>query len=457
MRTGCAKAIRLLTALMGVLVVGLAPWTSAVAQPATPGYPPTADEARPSGPTAGDHFDNGREPSTGDAPAGSDTLSLNRDGTPARAAQEPTPEAAAASAPADTSRSRVEPGPRLTASATEGVRLVVPQAAGLTLEAHFALWARLVAGSAMKEDVDVYVEVPLARPMIVASAFDGLLRLVVQPELAGAAARLLDLAVDVAIDPAFQIRVGQFRTPVSRAFITSIVQLSMPDRGIVSDTFRADRDTGLMLFGRAGDAFEYDVGVFNGSGIDGRLGDTPAPMVVGRFVVTPFGSVPYDQVPALSVARPRGLALGVGGYFRERDIAKQGEAARIEQTANAGADVSFVEGPVAFFSEGYLQERSTDGRWIPSWGAFVQASVLIEHLIELSARGGWIDPDTESRGDVVQSYEASTKLYLRHDDVSYGHHASIALQYRFTRSREPFGALPAGNAHRVLAQLQLWM
>ncbi|MCZ7684534.1 MAG: hypothetical protein M5U28_39505 [Sandaracinaceae bacterium] len=79
-----------------------------------------------------------------------------------------------------------------------------------------------------------------------------------------------------------------------------------------------------MVFGQAGTAFEYAAGIFNGSGIDGRLGDTPAPMGVARVVVTPFGSVPYDQAPALGPAEPSGLAIGLGGFIRERDVAAAG-------------------------------------------------------------------------------------------------------------------------------------
>lgn len=349
--------------------------------------------------------------------------------------------------------------PQLTASLRDGVRVSVPEAAGFTAEAHLAVWSRFVAGATAGGVGEGYFDVPLVRPMIRVGAFDGIFRLLVQPELAGPAPRLLDLQLDFVPDPAFGLRVGQFITPYSRAFITPIVLLTMPDQGVVSDAFRADRDTGLMAFGSVGDAFEYSVGIFDGAAIDGRAGDVPPPMVVGRLVLTPYGHVPYDQVPALGGESPRGLAIGAGGFFRERTIADADNTPSVVQTGSAGLDLSLVEGPVAFFSEGYYREQRSDGGpWIASWGAFAQLGVFVlPRLLELSVRASWIDPDLAEAPDLVQSYEGALATYLVVDDVAYGHHLSLGLRYAYLESPRGLGAVPRGSTHRVTLQLQAWV
>lgn len=350
-------------------------------------------------------------------------------------------------------------GARIHASFTDGIRLHVPEAADFTFEAHLSVWTRLVVGTTPRGDVEDYVEVPLVRPMLNASVLDGLLRVLVQPELAGPSPRLLDLHLDFVPDPAISIRVGQFRTPFSRSWITGITRLAMPDRGPVIDTFIAGRDTGLMVFGQAGSVFEYAAGIFDGAGIDGRLGDTPAPMGLGRVAVTPYGRVPYDQVPSLEDASPRGMSIGIGGFYRDHDVAPNDDPPSIERTATVGADLSLVEGPFSFFSEGFFREESVgDAAWIGSFGVTAQAGVfVVPQILELSARGGWIDPDIEQGDDLLQSYEGGIKGYFYDDDVAYGHHLSLALRYAFVDSPLPFGARAAGSTHRFTAQLQVWM
>ena len=346
---------------------------------------------------------------------------------------------------------------RVVAGLREGVVVEVPEAADFRFEAHLAAWARFRLEVPANGEAADFFEVPLVRPYIQASVFDGMFQLLVQPELAGANARLLDLHLDFVIDPALRIRVGQFRTPMSRAFITPIIMLQMPDRGLVSDTFRAGRDTGLMVFGTAGPV-EYALGVFNGSGINGRLGDTPAPMVVGRAMLTPYGSVPYDETPSLTAEHPSGLAIAVDGFFRELNLAVPGDPEMIETTGEGGLDVALVEGPFAFFAEGYLRGQLLAGApWQTSWGAYGQAGLfVIPQIFEISIRAGFVDPNVDVSGDFVQTYEATLAGYFVYEDVAYGNHLKLNLRYRFADTATGFGGLPVGSSHQVMAQLQAW-
>ena len=379
--------------------------------------------------------------------------------------------AAAAIAPTDPPTAPAHPTPgeaadyRLSASFDHGVRFEAPQLADLTIELHSSIWLRADIEHAQHQTSDAF-SVPLARIALATSVFDGLVRFFIQPELAGTP-RLLDAHLDVVIDPALALRVGQFRTPFSRSFITSILALQFPDRGAVVNAFHANRDTGIMLYGRPfGGLLEYDVGVFNGSGINGRLGDTPAPMVVGRLAVTPFGSMPYAEVPSLVADDPAGMMIGVNGYFRE--LAPDPAMPNVvQQTASGGADVAFAWGPFSLQTEAFLRwERvGVVDPFAMSWGVYGQAGIfVVPQILQLTARGGWMDPNTDPDGDpttdldgdLVQTYEAAVAGYLALDGTTYGQHLKLILAYRYADAGAPVGDVPVGRSHRVTAFAQLF-
>lgn len=455
--------------LIGTMLLGLLMELSPVlvaAQEATPEVEPQREEAEPAAaadatpPAADLHL-------AGAVATDPHTLDVRPDAAPAA-----HPRAAAtAIAPTDPPTAPAHPTPgvaedyRLSASFDHGVRFEAPQLADLTIELHSSIWLRADIERAQHQTAD-YFSVPLARIALATSVFDGLVRFFIQPELAGTP-RLLDAHLDVVIDPALALRVGQFRTPFSRSFITSILALQLPDRGAVVNAFHANRDTGIMLYGRPfGGLLEYDVGVFNGSGIDGRLGDTPAPMVVGRLAITPFGSMPYAEVPSLVEDDPAGLMIGVNGYFRE--LAPDPAMPNVvQQTASGGADVAFAWGPFSLQTEAFLrwQRVGVVDPFAMSWGVYGQAGVfVVPRILQLTARGGWMDPNadpdddpaTDLDGDLVQTYEAAVAGYLALDGTTYGQHLKLILAYRYADAGAPVGDVPVGRSHRVTAFAQLF-
>lgn len=382
--------------------------------------------------------------SSADAPAA-------RSGTSAAVA----PAQVADVASSEESQSREDEDFRFSASLLDGLRFEAPRAAALTIELHAYLWLRAQIDHDHDQTADFF-SVPLARFALIGSAFDGLVRFFVQPEFAGTP-QLLDAQVELALDPALVVRVGQFRTPFSRSFITGLMVLDFPDRGLVANTFNAGRDTGLMLYGRPfGGALEYYAGVFNGSGINGRIGDTPMPMLMGRIAVTPLGSVPYDQTPSLTIDVPAGIMIGADGYYRVRQ--QDGMPNLEEETASASTDLAVAFGPFSLQSEGFLRWRRTGPEpWTMAWAVYAQAGIFVfPRVLELAARGSWIDPSTDAGGNFVQAYEAAVNAYFALDGVSYGQHLKLVVAYRFADARAPFGDVPMGRSHRVTAQAQLF-
>lgn len=384
---------------------------------------------------------------------GADTASVEEEGSrhaesPPRPGQPPAPPA------------------QLEASLMRGVRFVAPELADFTVELHASAWFRgtveVTEDPATGEtSVADYFSVPLVRPQLALSAFDGLVRAFIQAELAGAP-RLLDAQLELAPDPAFAIRVGQYRTPFTRAFGQSLMQLDFPDRGFVANQLNPGRDIGLMIYGTPLDgSIEYYAGVFNGSGIDGRIGDTPVPMVVGRFVVVPVGKLPYTQTPSLDADYPEGLAIAVNGYYREREVgAGTPPRPTNQQTGAAGTDVAVAYGPFYFQAEGFLQDQRFGlAAWTTSLGAYAQAGLfVIPRIFEASARAGCIDPNIDAGPDLVQTYEAAFSGYFALDGATFGQHLKLVINYRFADNAgtAQLGDVPQGSSHRVIAQAQLW-
>lgn len=115
-----------------------------------------------------------------------------------------------------------------------------------------------------------------------------------------------------------RLRVGQFRKPFSRQFLTSGSRLEFVDRSIVDQYFDNGRDLGLEIHKGfvEGDELEWALGIFNGSGADGVF----QPVVVvdpttmeEQIVGGTTSNIPTKVRPAI-VARVGHNSNGIKGY-----------------------------------------------------------------------------------------------------------------------------------------------
>lgn len=123
-----------------------------------------------------------------------------------------------------------------------------------------------------------------ARVGLMGSVFSRNLRYLLVAELAGTSARLLFLTLDYTLVPDWlTVRVGQFKRPFSRSFITMASQLSMVDRPLTVGpaVFGDGVDVGVMLHNGTEGNLEYAVGVFRG-GAPGATPERVAPLVAVR-------------------------------------------------------------------------------------------------------------------------------------------------------------------------------
>ncbi len=136
-----------------------------------------------------------------------------------------------------------------------------------------------------------------------------------------------DAYVNMNIDPAFQIRVGKDKVPLSLERLQSDVDLGLPERGFPS-VIAPNRDTGIQFRGEPwGGKFEYQLGVFNGLS-DGGSGDFET-TDSGKDVVARVFFQPFRDQRAKWL---KGIGLGVGGSYGDQRGAVRSYVSTGQQT-----------------------------------------------------------------------------------------------------------------------------
>lgn len=264
----------------------------------------------------------------------------------------------------------------------------------------------------------------------------------IQPEYAMGRFSLADVFMNFAVDPRFELRVGQFKRPFNRFYLNSSTQILTIERGVrirefdktfgprlgagaspysdvngrplygeeyavLSAMGLVGRDLGIAAHGRLGRA-AYEVALFNGNGPDAPDRNDGKSMMA-RLAYAPLDGVPLTLGAAASYrelyfdgtvdGRPlesgelSGTALGVDlewGRFRS-----SGVHALAELTTG---DNLYVDGRI-FGAQGMLAYLR------PLGGARIEA-------IELVGRASYGDPDTTRSDDHGLLLTPGVNLYF---------------------------------------------
>jgi phosphate-selective porin OprO and OprP len=150
--------------------------------------------------------------------------------------------------------------------------------------------------------------------LIFEGKFNNLFSYVVQPELAGTI-QILDANVNVAVSPAFNVRIGKFKTPVGLEQLQSDPVAFFNERSVATN-LTPNRDVGIQLHG---DVFNktvnYTVAFLNGvpdggNNVTGGTDFDTDKTIAARVFATPFVNNKDSLFNGLGV----GLAASVGDY-----------------------------------------------------------------------------------------------------------------------------------------------
>ena len=305
----------------------------------------------------------------------------------------------------------------------------------------------------------------MVRPTLRVKALRDTVRLFVQPELGTPTPRLLDYELTWQPVPQMGLRVGQFLTPMSRAFLTPVPLLQFTDFNRVNAKFRADRDTGAMIFGATKNGkMDYWLGGFNGNGIDKGGNDDTTMMGIARLAVNPVRPMPYDETPSLKGKVPFGIAIAVNGIADRAHPTKMvtdpttGTQSTVnlpaEMRLTGGGDIAIAYKSFTFLAEGFTKMVDPDGgQRTFSYGAYAQAGIFpIPKRLEIAFRGGFIDPNRSKDKDTESNFEGLVTGYF------VGNHLKLGARYTMIRNEaKTADGLAPGVNHRFILQSQLWL
>jgi phosphate-selective porin O/P len=89
---------------------------------------------------------------------------------------------------------------------------------------------------------------------------------------------------------ALGVQIGQFKTPFTREFLTSLAEVETADRSTVVDSLAPKRDIGLMADYAVGGRATVSLGVFNGEGQNVTANRDSSALGIARLTLRP---VPY--------------------------------------------------------------------------------------------------------------------------------------------------------------------
>jgi hypothetical protein len=233
-------------------------------------------------------------------------------------------------------------------------------------------------------------------------------------ELAHDPVYLLDAWFELAPWKAFQVRIGQQKTPISRHEAYNYSEILFPDFAVVAGYFSTGRDKGVTVKGTLFDGgLDYYAGLYSGSPLRQITVINGNYVVLGRVTLNPMGPIGKTEYPyVLEERTPFRTSFTLQGYVSKVALAQENfdpstfsfevgtpNNAPTKEAAG-GADILVEGGPVIFFGEGYL--RRTDpgpeasGAKAPpytSWGAWAQVGVLLyRKLIDAALRFEYLDP-----------------------------------------------------------------
>jgi hypothetical protein len=164
------------------------------------------------------------------------------------------------------------------------------------------------------------------------------------------------------------VQAGQFKTPFTREFLTSLAELETADRSTVVDSLAPKRDIGVMADYALGGRGVVIVGVFNGEGQNVTVNRDSSALAVARVAVRPL---PF-------------LALGtnVARYFRD--------------STRYGADAS-LESPWVILRGEYVGQHH-DQVIGDDKGWYALAAAPVRPWVEPVLKYEWFDRPTVPRG-----------------------------------------------------------
>jgi len=210
-----------------------------------------------------------------------------------------------------------------------------------------------------------------------------------------------------------QPRVGQMKVAFGRQNLTSSGKQQFVDRTLVVGEFEARRDQGITLIGHnKNKTFEYNVGIYNGNGINNSENDDNEFMYTARVVFTPLGEYKLEE-GALDYPESSRLAIGIKTLMNNFETLTMGE----DDISVYSAELAYKILGFSFVTE-YAQRTDdfelTGELDIDAY--YAQAGYLLPNRkLEFALRLAEVSPDTPTSTDITETGMAVSYYLNKHN------------------------------------------
>ena len=217
--------------------------------------------------------------------------------------------------------------------------------------------------------------------------------------------------MDVNLKEQIRFRVGKFKTPFSQAYLVTLGETLFPvlptslttslymDRSLNSTppTFATGFDLGVMMHGLIKNKWEYNIGVFNGTGIDVNLAQKtisddfgiPSLLYAARIAYMPKGAIPSHQGSSDDLYNDKIMFALSAGYNVEANW----------QTTNdfrLGFEFTYLKNRLYLSAEAYymnsaLVKRQRVDASYDYFGGYVQAGYFVTNRLQPALRWDFLD------------------------------------------------------------------
>lgn len=243
---------------------------------------------------------------------------------------------------------------------------------------------------------------------------------------------------DVAIKESFRIRVGKFKTPFSHGYLTTLGETLFPvlptslnaaitlpySLNAVNPVFATGFDLGVQVHGLVSGKWNYQVGIFNGTGINVNTATKtmsddhkwlPSLLYSGRIAYMPKGIMPTTQGSPENLKDDK-LSIALAASY---NVEAENESSN---DLRLGVEFSWIKDRFYFAAEGYyLNMKFTKRQMISQaynfWGAYAQAGYFLTDKLQGALRYDLFDRNGADMGGLLNMPAVGLNYYFFHSNL----------------------------------------
>ena len=250
------------------------------------------------------------------------------------------------------------------------------------------------------------------------------------------------------------VKMGQFKTPVSRQYNNSSGKLQFADRSVASNYYAQGRNRGAEIAGGQG-SFSWGAAIFNGnSDGEGQNRDGQDTRHMGAVKVRWDAMGEMNAYEEGDVNRSD-AALNFGAAYSYSD--DKNATAETTETHTASVDANFKSNGLSVHAEGYWNDFENDVTLAEydTVGGYAQAGYMFTDNFEGAARYAFVDCDNGRAADDCSGNDNLNEVSVSLNYYWWKHHLKAQLGYVFL-NEDPAASGPGVddiNTNRWLLQL----